>query len=60
MEQCPEIGAARLVPLNKVYPNIPKKDQFRPIIVLSPLYKWIELRFLEKLNNYLINNLDRN
>ena len=40
---------AKLVPLNKVLPEIPKDREFRPIIVLSPLYKFLELRFLPKL-----------
>jgi hypothetical protein len=43
---------ARLCPLNKVWPNIPLSDEFRPIEVLSPLYKFLELRFLSKLNTY--------
>ena len=30
-----------------------KSDQFRPIAILSPLYKWIELRFLKYLQTYL-------
>ncbi|CAD8115257.1 unnamed protein product [Paramecium sonneborni] len=47
------LGWARLVPLNKVYPNIPNKTQFRPIVILSPLYKFIEMRFYDKLMNYL-------
>jgi hypothetical protein len=55
-----KIGEARLVPLNKDYPNIPLKDRFRPIVILSILFKWLELRFLEKLNVYLVNQLDRN
>ncbi len=40
---------ARLIPLNKVWPDIPQADQFRPIVVLSPMFKWLELRFLHKL-----------
>lgn len=36
---------ARLVPLNKAWPDIPAVDQFRPIVVLSPLYKFLERRF---------------
>ena len=35
----------RLIPLNKVWPNIPKVEDFRPIIVLSPIIKWMEMRF---------------
>jgi hypothetical protein len=56
----PRIFEARLIPLNKVWPDIPKEDQFRPIVVLSPIFKWLERRFLPKLQNYLTTRLDRN
>lgn len=52
------IFEAKLIPLNKVWPEIPKANEFRPIAILSHLYKFIELRFIEKLDNYLINKLD--
>jgi len=48
------------VPLNKEFPNIPKEGKFRPIAILSPLYKFLENRFLKKLEDYLIDRLDRN
>ena len=51
---------ARLCPINKVWPQIPKNDEFRPIVVLSPLFKFLELRFLSKLNLYFDLKLDRN
>jgi hypothetical protein len=51
---------ARLIPLNKVWPDIPREDQFRPIVVLSPMYKWLELRFAPRLMRYLTDSLDRN
>jgi hypothetical protein len=51
---------ARLCPLNKVWPNIPLSEEFRPIVVLSPLYKFLNLRFFSNLNTYLILKLDRN
>jgi hypothetical protein len=51
---------AKLVPLNKVWPDIPKADQFRPIVIESSLYKFVELRFYHKLKRYLVNRLDRN
>ncbi len=54
-----DIFRARLVPLNKVWPEIPSPDQFRPITVLSAMYKFIELRFLPKLNKYLKERLDK-
>lgn len=41
-----KIGEARLIPLNKVWPDIPKAHEFRPIVVLSPMFKFLELRFL--------------
>ena len=40
------LGYARLIPLNKDYPDIPKQDRFRPIVVLSSLFKFIMLRFI--------------
>ena len=48
-------------PHNKVWPSIPRFDQFRPIIsiILSPMIKFIELRFYRKLLNYLKWDLDR-
>jgi hypothetical protein len=51
---------ARLVPLNKVWPKTPKADEFRPIVIESPLYKFIEMRFLPSLQNYLTNIMDKN
>jgi hypothetical protein len=38
---------ARLIPLNKVHPSLPRQGQFRPIIVLSAGFKFIEARFLK-------------
>ena len=35
----------RLVPLNKVHPKIPKANEFRPIIIQSPILKFLEARF---------------
>jgi len=50
---------ARLIPLNKKFPEIPKPDEFRPIIVMSPLVKLLEARLLETLQNYLTTSLHR-
>jgi len=47
----------RLVPLNKVHPEIPKPDEMRPIIALSPILKLLESRFREKLENYLLEQM---
>lgn len=55
-----QVGESRLIPLNKVYPSIPKMEEFRPIVVLSIMYKWLELRFLYKLNRYMVNKMDPN
>lgn len=35
-----------IVPLNKSWPNIPKEEEFRPIIIESHLFKFLEMRFL--------------
>jgi hypothetical protein len=43
-----------------MWPDIFLKDQFRPIVVLSPIFKWLERRFILKLQSYLTNNLDCN
>ena len=54
-----DIFEASLIPLNKVWPEIPTREQFRPIVVLSPLLKWIESRFLKKLQEYMLHRLDK-
>ncbi|KAL4477946.1 hypothetical protein ABPG72_013354 [Tetrahymena utriculariae] len=48
----------RLIPLNKVHPNIPLTDQFRPIAVQSPAIKWLELRFKQQLQDYIDKYID--
>ena len=55
-----DILQARLCPLNKVWPNIPRREQFRPIAILSAMYKFLELRFFPRLNGYLKHDMDRN
>jgi len=49
----------RLVPLNKVFPQVPTRTQLRPIVVQSPLVKLMESRFLPKLQEYVTLKLDR-
>lgn len=49
--------AARLIPLNKAFPQIPTRVQLRPILVQSPLVKLMEARFLPKLQSYIIEKL---
>jgi endonuclease/exonuclease/phosphatase family metal-dependent hydrolase len=48
---------SRLLPLNKVFPNIPTRKQMRPILICSPLQKLLEARFLPKLRDYLCRRL---
>ena len=50
---------ARLVPLNKIFPETPNRKQMRPIVIQSPLIKLLEARFLTKLQTYLTQKLDR-
>ena len=52
-----ELFKARLVALNKVHPNTPKPDEFRPIIILSLIIKIMECRWLPKLQDYVITKL---
>ena len=48
---------SRLIPLNKVHPQIPTRKDMRPIIVTSPLVKLIEAGIMPDLRDYLIKNL---
>ncbi len=50
---------ARLVALNKVFPETPTRKQMRPIVVQRSLVKLLEARFLNKVQSYLTNRLDR-
>ena len=50
---------ARLIPLNKKWPNIPSKKDFKLIAVQSPLIKWLEARSLPQLQGYLLEKLDK-
>ena len=59
IESIPEIFKARLVPLNKKWPDIPQKEDFRPIAIISHFYKFLELRFANKLLDYLSNHMDK-
>jgi hypothetical protein len=47
----------RLVPLNKVYPKVPKAKDFRPVCGMSPLVKFLEARFHDKFKKYAQNYL---
>lgn len=48
---------SRLIPLNKNFNNIPKKSDFRPIIVSSILVKIIEARWVNKLKEAMIEKI---
>ncbi|CAD8098795.1 unnamed protein product [Paramecium sonneborni] len=43
----------RLIPINKISPNIPNKEQIRPIVVMSHVIKMIELFYEERLKEYV-------
>jgi len=47
------------VSLNKQFPGIPKRDQFRPIVIVSPFVKFLELRFIPQLNDYMLHRMSR-
>ena len=57
IEGIENIFKARLVALNKVHPNTPKKNEFRPIIIMSLIIKILESRWLPKLQDYMISEL---
>jgi hypothetical protein len=51
------IFEVRLIPLDTVWTQIPTYLQFWPIIVRSAMHKFMELRLLPKLWEYMINDL---
>jgi len=46
--------------LNKKYPFLSKSDKFMPISILSPLYKFLELRFYNKVVEYMFKRINSN
>ena len=54
-----EIWDSKLIPLNKVFPNVLSRKGLRPIAVQSPLVKLLEGRFLHKLRDYLNKKLNK-
>ncbi len=52
------IFEASLIPLTKVWPAIAQSDQFSLIIALSVAFKWLEVRFIPRLHDYLCSGLD--
>ena len=49
----------RLCPLNQKWPQITENNEFRPILVLSPLFRFLELKYLLKRNQYLTKKIDK-
>ena len=46
----------RIIFLNKKFPNTPGPSDFRPICILSPIYKALESRFVEILSQEVTKN----
>ncbi|CAD8201859.1 unnamed protein product [Paramecium pentaurelia] len=42
-----------------VHPKRPTSEQFRPLVILSPLLKFIELRFYKQLKDYMIHGIKK-
>ena len=57
LDRLSDIFKARLVALNKVHPNIPRKTEFRPIVIMSLVVKIMESRWLPKLKEYMITKM---
>lgn len=51
----PEIFNCKLIPLNKVHPNVPTALQMRPIVATNVLFKILELRFSDELHEKFWN-----
>ena len=49
----------RLIALNKLFPEVPSRKDYRPIIVISQIIKCLELRLFEKLQSYQETRLNR-
>ncbi len=43
----------RLIPVNKIHPKSPTVNEYRPIVALSPIEKFLEARFAPTLNEYI-------
>lgn len=48
-----------MICLNKKHPAIPRTDEFRPIVVCSPVVKFMEGFLTKSLKSYAINQLHR-
>ena len=49
----------RLVLLNKVHPKTPTINDIRPITVLSPVRKFLELHILKKLQKHCAEKINK-
>jgi len=49
----------RLIPLNKKFPKTPMVEEVRPIVIMSSLIKFMELRLAPKLSQYMVEKLHR-
>jgi hypothetical protein len=49
----------RLVCLNKKYPRLPEVKDYRPIVVLSPVYKFIEGFTIRNLKRHARNEISK-
>lgn len=57
LDSWPEIFKSRLIPLNKIAPEIATVDKIRPIVINSLMIRILEGRFQEKLKQYMTNQL---
>lgn len=49
----------RLILINKIYPKIPTINDARPITILSPVRRFLELHLVEKLKNFIFNGINK-
>ena len=50
---------ARLIMLNKKFPSIPDYTEYRPIVVSSPVVKYLEGIIMPYLRVYAVNRMNR-
>ena len=49
----------RLVLINKAHPKVPKLEDIRPITVLSPIRKFLELQISDKIKNFCRKSISK-
>lgn len=49
---------SRLIALDKAFPKIPEQNQYRPIVVTSPIIKILEAYLIKDLKEYGREKLD--